>query len=302
MKTINHEGLSLETPSRFFTSMKSDLLAVKDQEVVIVFITDDNAQAVKTWPIARGWLNILEDAIEQGEIVEADSAIIIQVARREDGVLPHVAEIEDLSNGLKSNGMWIKDSFLLEGENYFSYLCSGQDCCPVDGKPILDEVAPQSGAYSYEIKQLAESTWEQLVELSGTTSATPVIASKLKGEIAKNVQNVHIRDHVLAQICQSDVLEETLIRALIDIALTSKARHTSRLAGMAAAAMYAGSYPAHEVETILELASNDSLGGLVRKGISKKYPPASLRRIFIEAVQKMDDDLTSVSKEPQPAN
>lgn len=279
MKNLSLNGVLVTSPSQYFRSIKKQLKNQNPDTLLITYITDDAASAFTSWPISHGWLNILEDAIEQGEQVEADCAIIIHIAQRQNDLLPLADYINDLSKGLLASGIWVKDSFLFESNHYFSYMCAGRQCCPAEGHPILDTEKPLFPTET--LIERSDKAWKILTE-----STTPNDNTECDSQqFIQLIQDVRVRDIVLARIVCSEDNEAQLVEKLMEFAQSAITEKTPRIAGMASAAMAAIGKLADETQELLNLAGEDSLAQLIKTGIDKNVPQGMYRKIFAEALE-----------------
>jgi hypothetical protein len=194
--------------------------------------------------------------------------------------LPHADFINDLAKGLAASEIWVKDSFLVEQTHYFSYMCTGRNCCPPEGKEIQEQEIEMKDSRS--LRERCELAWDILVQLVEETSNSEV-SETLETKFISLVQDVKVRDVVLARIVNSTSSGEKALVRIQKCVQTSDPDFQPRIVGMVVAVMAAMEMPKRSINKYLELAREDSLARLIEHGLSINVPGATFRSIFIDA-------------------
>jgi hypothetical protein len=248
---------------------------------------------------------------------------------------PDEDAVLDVVDTLADADFSVADLLVVTQGRYFSQMCTDPVCCPPGGRPVptsttvteaalvADGVPAAAGSRSevaarYALTpQLAPSP-EQLQDATAVAAAgglraagedalralkalavgTGPLAPSDVAAVQVGLQDVHVRDWVLAHLA-TDPIDRAGIDALVRSALAAPDDLRPRVAGAAAAALYAAGDNPVAVWTLIDHAGTDSLAALVAASIDVCTPPTVLREVFAEArlelEARLDADCTIAS-------
>ena len=130
-------------------------------------------------------------------------------------------------------------------------------------------------------------------------AATPVpedpATDLMRSRLQVAIDNVIVRDYVLAGIALSDDGTDELVDVIVQAALTAPEDLRPRVAGAAAALLAACGDSSIATTCLLELADGQSLAELVRVSVNAAVPPATLREVFSSAMPMVEDQLRAAT-------
>lgn len=228
----------------------------------------------------------------------------------------------DLDRQLSTADVRITDALVVCEGRYWSMLCADPGCCPIGGQPVPDAVSPLTldligaghiapAASRSEVvaryrtnrdpdlsPELLDTVSDGLptclgdrcdraLELVAEISLGPS-RPVVRAEMAWLLQDVNVRDWVLTHLCTSDP-DLAAIEALTQLALTAPESLRPRLAGAAAAALYASAGSSVGVWALIDHAEDDSLAGLVAASLDSCLPPTALQEVFATALPALEN-------------
>lgn len=207
---------------------------------------------------------------------------------------------------------------------YWSALCTDPGCCPIGGLPVPDAITEaevvrvvsghpavaatrEEVAASFTLRTAGDRSPELLQSardgLPGTLAEACDLALELIATHAEApltdldrarlwwlLQRVDVRDWALAHLFIEDP-DLAAADLLVDLALTAPDDLRPRLAGAAAAALYACGASSVGVWSLIDQADGDSLAGLVAASLDASLPPTALRAAFKDALPLMVERL-----------
>ena len=236
-----------------------------------------------------------------------------------DRALP--TAVEDLMDRFTRLEVPLLDVLLVADDRWWSMLCADPTCCPPEGTALLTSISPvevsrvTDGAPAvadsrdeaearYRLRPDEQPTqlqlrhgaalvtgdiWKRaavaidvLVQLSSTSIDVPAD----QAAVMHLLQDVQVRDITLATIIDRKD-RESLVAALIDVALRTPTELRPRIAGAASAASAALGDSSVRTWAMVDLAEDDSLADLVAQAMVSMVNPRELRRIFSDAVEMM---------------
>lgn len=155
---------------------------------------------------------------------------------------------------------------------------------------LRPEQAPSSGALGAArdgvplgLGQACDRALALIAGNAGTRLTEPV-----RAELCWLLQQVDVRDWILAHLC-TPAPDPAGIDLLVDLALGAPDELRPRLAGAAAAALYASSASSVAVWALLDHAGDDSLARLVAASLDACLPPTALQKVLAEALPVVAD-------------
>lgn len=122
-------------------------------------------------------------------------------------------------------------------------------------------------------------------------TATGASSPDVRAELVLLLQDVDVRDWVLVHLCTPDP-DLPGVEALTQLALAAPEDLRPRLAGAAAAALYATAGSPVGVRALIDLAGSDSLATLVDLSVDSCLPPTVLQDCFQTALPRLEQRLT----------
>jgi hypothetical protein len=227
-----------------------------------------------------------------------------------------------LAEALPGAGIAVLDVLIVCEGRYWSAQCVDPSCCPIGGRPLpgpatvlqaelVHHGVPAAAAGRGEVlaryrarpdlapdeEQLATARdglpedlgerCDRVLELLTGSVETPA-GSGAAAELMWLLQEVHVRDWALAHLCL-DGPDPAGVEVLVQLARTAPERLRARLAGAAAAALYAGAQSSVAIWAMLDHAGQDSLARLVAASLDSCLPPAALREAISDALPVLED-------------
>lgn len=231
----------------------------------------------------------------------------------------------DLDRQLDAAGLRLADALVVCEGRWWSMLCTDPDCCPIGGTaipvgiPELEVDLIESGhlapadsraevllrytavpdpALTDELLDVAEDGLPtSLAErCDRSLSAIALLAAEgtapdVRAGLVLLLQDVDVRDWVLVHLCTPDP-DRSGVEALTQLALAAPEELRPRLAGAAAAALYAAAGTSVGVRALIDLAGSDSLARLVDLSLDNCLPPTVLQECFQTALPRLERRLT----------
>jgi hypothetical protein len=230
---------------------------------------------------------------------------------------PDEDAVLDVVDTLADADIPVTDLLVVTEGRYFSQMCSDPGCCPTGGRPVptgpttlevrsvLDgqmtvagtrgevvdlyrlrpELTPLPEALTRArdgIPQRLEAACDRALALIAENSGTR-LTEPVRAELCWLLQQVDVRDWTLAHLCTPDP-DPAGIDLLVDLAVAAPDDLRPRLAGAAAAALYASSASSVAVWALLDHAGDDSLARLIAASLDACLPPTALQEVLAEAL------------------
>ena len=245
---------------------------------------------------------------------------------------PHEAMLLEVATTLSDAGITVADTLLVTQGRFHSLMCTDPGCCPIQGRPVpagtsvveADRVAGgfpavarsrQAVTDRYRFRPQHTPTAALLHDAAGVVPTDPgtgcpraVTAlrqvqelppgphrDRVRAELMWLLQDVTIRDYLLAHLA-ADIPDHAGVETLVQLALSAPVDLRPRLAGAAAAALYACADSSVAVWALIEHAAEDSLAALVADALTMCVPPSVLADCFAQA----RDLITPQLGTPQP--
>lgn len=233
--------------------------------------------------------------------------------------------ILELSEQLRAADIDVVDALVVTEGRYFSMICTDEACCPVGGRPAPDgtttieaelvaaghpavasdrvevvaryALRPDLTPSRQELEDAAASMSDRLADACPRAltslqrladSRRPLGTSGTRAELMWALQDVTVRDYVIAHLAVEEP-DRRCIEALVQVALCAPEDLRPRLAGAAAAVLYASAESSVAVWTMIEHAEDDSLASLVASALDICTPPTVLRDCFRAAMALIDE-------------
>ena len=226
---------------------------------------------------------------------------------------------------VQTAGVTLRESLLVTEGRWWSLMCTNPDCCPPEGTPLPEEtsrveaarvaagypaVAPSRSvaADRYTLhKPLSDAV---VAAVSGVTALpmaeqcdraiaalnAPQSSDQVLAELVVWVQDVQVRDWVLAHLAATETPHLAQVQRLVDAALRAPAHLRPVVAGTASAALaLAGDDPVG-VWAMVDHAGDDSLAALIAESMLACLPPDAFREVFTDAGQVLSERMS-----PEPA-
>jgi len=316
MSVTQLEHVSIPTPRQFAAMLPALVGFTPESSLVVVMLRESQVIVTMRCDLPGNWATATEEITGTILRLGADEVLVAVATHHRIGAKPFEVEIKDFIANLSLHSVPVREAILVDQGRFWNYLCTVDDCCPVDGTVISfsnsvievsEDVSREDVAERYALRadlqppaetmdqvideldgdplQRAERSWDavqQLVtepELSGLGTAGDV----LRAYVQLAFLDVRARDYVLGQVASLND-PEPFVDVLTDTALRSAAEVRSRMCGTAAAVLAATQCSTVPASCLAELAGNDSLANLVKEGIRGGFPPASLNEIFRDAL------------------
>lgn len=175
-----------------------------------------------------------------------------------------------------------------------------------DLAPDADMIAVWQAANLWtNTRTRAERTWDAVVRLATMHQApeplTTLAADELRANVMVAVQDVNVRDYVMAQAALDDALGAAVMETITGLAVVAPSRLRPRLAGMASMLQMALGSSSLPVTAMIEMSDGDSLAVLVDKCLDVPIRPDLVREMLKESMrfvdQRLDDDPVMVMAE-----
>ena len=316
MSVTQLEHVSIPTPRQFAAMLPALVGFTPESSLVVVMLRESQVIVTMRCDLPGDWATVTKEITGTILRLGADEVLVAVATHHRIGAKPFEAEIKDFIANLSLHSVPIREAILVDQGRFWNYLCTVNDCCPVDGTVISfsnsvievsEDVSREDVAKHYALRadlqppveimdqvideldgdplHRAERSWDavqQLAkdpELSGLGTAGDV----LRAYVQLAFLDVRVRDYVLGQVASLND-PEPFVDVLTDTALRSAAEVRSRMCGTAAAVLAATQCSTVPASCLAELAGNDSLANLVKEGIRGGFPPASLSEIFRDAL------------------
>ena len=244
--------------------------------------------------------------------------LLVRYADIEVGVVPLVDE-------LRSTGVNVIDVLNVSESTFRSLLCTDSSCCPPEGIKVPEQttvleaarvvqglpvVASDRGHLETRY-QLGRALPEEVMERAKTVSdqslpdrchlavelleglASGITDPAMNAELVWLLQDVNVRDHVLCTVALPSP-ESVKVDAIVATALVAPAKLQPRLAGTAAALLYATGTDSVGVWAMVDHAGDDSLALLVAQAMFNFVPPTEFRKVLecarVEVTQRIQED------------
>lgn len=166
--------------------------------------------------------------------------------------------------------------------------------------PDADMIAVWQAANPWSNTRLrAERTWEAVVRLAtmhqSRESLSPLVVDELRAKVMVAVQDVNVRDYVMAQAALDDELGVPVMETVTALAVSAPPRLRPRLAGMAAMLRMALGSSSLPVTAMIEMSDGDSLAVLVDKCLEVPIRPDLVREMLKESMRFVDERLDDES-------
>lgn len=230
----------------------------------------------------------------------------------------HESEVLEVLDLVGDAGIEVADLLVVADGRYHSQMCTDLSCCPAGGLPapttttvteaeLVSAGAPAVAANRDAVlarfalaPHLAPST--ELLDnaraglpdkLSAACRAATGALHRLANTSAEDggaadlamlmvgLQEVMVRDWVISTLATGT--ERALVDTLVRAALAAPDDLRPRIAGAAAAALYAMGDSSVGVWALVDHAGDDSLAGLVAASLDYCIPPTELRTVFTDA-------------------
>lgn len=179
-----------------------------------------------------------------------------------------------------------------------------------DLAPDADMIAVWQAANLWSNSRIrAERAWEAVVRLATLQETRepllPFMVDELRAKVMVAVQDVNVRDYVMAQAALDDELGVPVMETVTALAVSSPPRLRPRLAGMAAMMQMALGSSSLPVTAMIEMSDSDSLAVLVDRCLEVPIRPDLVREMLRDSVpfvdQRLDDEPALVmAKEDDP--
>lgn len=336
-----------------------------DQQVIVTVRCDLSSELMQAWPyLASAAAKVQADEVilavccPRGSDALTDADVRAdQDVRAEEDVLadegvtsscsgfpypdgfPYQHGVDALRAAFEDAGITVRDVLLLDSDRYWSYLCQGMDCCPVEGTVIPQsglletvqvgcglpasaqtrdafraryaprpdlaprDAAAEAGARIQDVPLVyrVDQVWDAVQMLARHGAQDSDLDGILRTRVSVAVADVRVRDYVLARMAQADD-PRPLLDALVRVALTAPESGREPVAAMAAAAMAALGESTVVVGCLLDLAGEQSLARIVRACIHVPMLPAQLRGLLVEALPQVMQQIADASAQAQPSD
>jgi hypothetical protein len=324
MTATAHETVVVRSESDFAATIPTIVGFQPVDSLVTVFICDGRVIVTARTDFPDNWQDCAVFLSETAQRVGADEVLIALFSDRGHGDLPLTSEIDSLVHQLRDVDVPVTQALLIDGGRYWSYLCLDESCCNEVGTPfeiaqsfdglaasrtrqnISDQFAlrpdhrPSQRAYKVAqgllkapTAQQAEHAWHVIQELtalrvSGTSETCP---DTLVAFLHLAMADVRVRDFVLGNVAVA-TNPSAMVTTLVNVALSAPDESRERLCGAAAVLLAAFESSTIPASTMCDHAGEDSLAGLVRKGISAALPPTEMRSVLQMALPEVLEQLS----------
>ncbi len=316
MSVTHLERVSISTPHEFAATLPALVGFVPESSFVIVMLRESQVIVTMRCDLPENWETAIEEITGTILRLDADEVLVAVATHHRIGVKPFEAEISDFIANLSLHSVPVREAILVDQGRFWSYLCTVDGCCPVEGNVInpnvsaielSEEVSREDVTARYALRedlqpsaevmdqvideldadplQRAERSWDAVQQLAKDPELSDLgtAGDVLRAYVQLAFLDVRARDYVLGQVVSSDD-PEPFVEVITDTALRSSKEVRARMCGTAAAALAATECSTVPASCLAELAGNDSLAELVKAGISTGFSPASLSEIFRDAL------------------
>lgn len=269
------------------------------------------------------FLVFADHVVATSKQIGADEVILALYCERREGPLPYDIAIDDIIVALEDEGIRVKDALLIDNGRYWSYECMSEDCCSSDGVLIPENrvlEAERIGAGQLSTAENRDDIIERyrpLPDLAASPERLAEAAAALKDDLIERchqcldvvqlldgrrglrdtvslsiltvmlqigMNDIRVRDFVIASIADSGDDIDVLTDVVVQAALTAPVDLRPRIAGAAAALLAASMGSSIAVNCMLDLAGDETIAGLVRTSQSIPTPPNKVREMFISSM------------------
>jgi hypothetical protein len=321
-------SVMLRSPGALAAAIPSLVGFHPTDSLVAAFLAGGTVVVTMRLDIPAELAEVAEYVASTGVKVKADEVIVVLCCPKLDDALPHGAGVDAVIAACEAEDLFVRDVLLIDQGRFWSYMCQNDACCPPEGTPIpanelleaervgqgllasaesredlagryapRPELAPrdaaaEAGARILEVPvaDRAERVWDAVRMLARRGAEDTDVDGILRTRVSIAVQDVRVRDYVLGRMAEADA-PQPLLEALVRVALTAPEAEREPVAAMAAAALAALGESTVAVRCLLDLAGDQSLGQLVAACIQVPVPPTELRRLLVEAMPQVLEQL-----------
>jgi hypothetical protein len=318
MSELAPEQLKVTNPREFVTSLVSASPTPITNKLVLTYVNGDECPCVAFVDMDKDWVETLEKVIGVTGGLSYDQAIFTVFTERGDGELPFSSQVRDIINYFETTSLHLLDVLLVDDNRYWSYMCTGDGCCDIEGNiieqtvlaiapppveespeiEVLDEADIQVICEQYEgrVPELANLTWNSLQALTEPYSGTVEARNQHQREVIAGVQNIKVRDWMMCQIIQGEEQEPALIDAFLACVKVAPVGPQARIAAVGAMLLKASDADQDVIWKLLELSDEESLGQLVRTAITHNVPSRVARESIIAVIQTCTDEVQDIAE------
>ena len=313
MSELAPEQLKVTNPREFVTSLVSASPTPITNKIVLAYVNGDECPCVAFVDMDKDWVETLEKVIGLTGGLTYDQAIFTVFTARGDGELPFADQVKDIINYFESTSLHLLDVLLVDDNRYWSYMCTGDGCCDIDGNiieqtvlaiapppveespeiPVLNEAEIQAICEQFEGRrfELANLTWNSLQALTEPYMGTVEARNQHQKEVIAGVQNIKVRDWMMCQIVQGADQEQALIDALLECVKVAPVGPQARIAAVGAMLLKASDADHDAIFKLLELSGEESLGRLVQAAVTHNVPSRVARDSITAVIQTCTDEV-----------
>jgi hypothetical protein len=261
----------------------------------------------------------------KGAVVGADQVILIRYTAAESRMVER-SVTAGVVGELEQAGLHVKDALEVVGSRYWSLLCDDDTCCPAEGTEFDHEASPLEASRVLSGQRAVLASREGLqalyvarpdlcptqaaLEKAWAEESVPVgvrayrcwravkrlrkgrldrsaPSERLVARLIVSMQDVRVRDYVLARIALSDGPIDGYVDVLVQAAVASPEPLRARLAGAAAMALLSAGESSIAVDCLTNMAGRDSLARLVASAQSIPVAPDVIRRLLCDALPEV---------------
>lgn len=330
-------SIVLRSPGAFAAAVPSLVGFQPADSLVAVFLGDGQVIVTMRIDIPEDLAMAAEYVAATGTKVKADEVIVVLCCAKESDDLPHGKGVDALIGACEESVLFVRDVLLIDQNRFWSYMCANDECCSPEGTPIPandlleaervgqgmltsaesrnalvlrfaphPDLAPrdtsaEAGSRIVEVPlpDRAEQVWDAVRTLAQHGAEDTDVDGILRTRVNVAVRDVRVRDYVLGRMAEADD-PQPLLDALVRVALTAPEADREPVAAMAAAALAALGESTVAVECLLDLAGEQSLGQLVAACIRVPVPPSELRKLLVQAMPQVLEQLDRARTASQP--
>ena len=307
MSELAPEQLKVTNPRQFVTSLLSASPTPITNKIVLAYVNGDECPCVAFVDMDKDWVETLEKVIDLTGGLSYDQAIFTVFTQRGDGELPFSSQVKDIINYFETTSLHLLDVLLVDDNRYWSYMCTGDGCCDIEGNiieqtvlaiapppveespeiEVLDEADIQAICEQFDgrVSELANLTWNSLQALTEPFSGALEARNQHQAEVIAGVQNIKVRDYIMCQIIQGEEQEPALIDALMECVKVAPNGPQARIAAVGAMLLKASDSDHDSIFKLLALSGEESLGSLVRTAVTHNVPSRVARESIIAVIQ-----------------
>jgi hypothetical protein len=329
----------LRSPGAFAAALPALVGFHPSQSLVAVYLGKGQVIVSMRLDLPEALEEVAQYVATTGTHVNADEVILAVCTSKGIDDLPHREGIAAIITACANANVIVKDAMLIDDDRYWSYLCSDTDCCPPEGAPInaddclLDaervglglpvvavsrdavverylprpELAPNpetrrdaESILLVPLGERAKQVWDDTRMLATNTSiAGDPVSDLLRSRIQVAMEDVRVRDYVMASIALTDEPAETLVDVIAQAALTAPEDLRPRVAGAAAFLLAAFGESSIATVCLLELAEGQSLAELVTVSVNSAVSPTAMRDVLRSSMPIIEEQLAAATRKPQ---